>query len=50
MFLLLKECAKSPNLRLSICSLDFWNDFKETINACKLSKDETILNEFKEIS
>jgi hypothetical protein len=46
----LKDCAKAPNLRLAISALDFWNDFKETINVCKMTEDQIILNEFKEIS
>lgn len=50
LFSLLKTCARSPNLRLSISSLDFWNDFKETITMCKLGHDETILNEYKEVT
>ena len=50
MFTILKELAKANNLRLAIKSLDFWTDFKETIYTCKLTNQESLLNEFKEIS
>lgn len=50
LFKLVKDCARAPNLRLSISSLDFWTDFKETIYTCKLTTEQNLLNEFKEIS
>lgn len=50
LFNLVKDCARAPNLRLSISSLDFWTDFKETIYTCKLTQEQGLLNEFKEIS
>ena len=50
LFGLLKACARAGNLRLAINSLDFWTDFKETMYICKLTNQESLLNEFKEIS
>ena len=50
LFAILKQCARAGNLRLAISSLDFWTDFKETIYTCKLTNQESLLNEFKEVS
>ena len=46
----MKDCAKVPNLRLAISSLDFWNDFKETINTCNFGDQQHILQQYKEIA
>ena len=47
LFGLLKDCARIPNLRLAVQSIDFWLDFKETINTCELKNEQHILEQYK---
>lgn len=41
---------RTPNLRLAIGCLDFWNDLKETVYHCQLTEEKHLIDYFKQVS